>query len=379
MQQVYFDYAATSPVDQRVVEAMAPFWTQTFGNSNSPHRFGQAALAALEDSRRRVARFLGASAEEIVFTSGASEAANHVIFQAARSRANKGKRILVSAIEHSCIREPALQLSREGFDVVFLPVNPDGIFDPGVLHQHINDQTTLVAVMHANNEIGTIQPVQEISRIVHAHGALFCVDTAQSVGQIPVSAADLGADFMIFSGHKLYAPKGIGALFIRKGIDLPSYILGGDQESGRRASTQNVAGAVAMAKAVEILREVMPEETRKQMLWRDRIFDALMKSIPDMRINGHRRQRIARNIHVAFDGISGQDLLLHLDMAGIAASMGSACMSGAIKPSHVLKALGVCDQSALGALRLTTGRFTKDADVDYLLEQLPFIVKKLRR
>ena len=378
MERIYFDYASTTPTDPRVLEAMRPYFGERFGNPASPHAFGREAAKALEDARGVVAGSIGAQPEEIIFNSGATEGNNHALLGIARSLKEKGKHIVVSAIEHHSLEAPAAYLAREGYQVTYLPVNREGLVDPADVKKVLTDETVLVAVMHANNEIGTIEPVTEIGKIARARGVPFLVDAVQTVGHIPVSVDELGADLLTMSAHKFYGPKGVGALYVRHKTKLASFLLGGDQERGRRASTQNVAGAVGLAKALELCQEHLPQEMAGQTRLRDQLLAEVPKRIDGVVVNGHRASRLPNNAHFAFEKVSGESLLMSLDMAGICASMGSACKAGAMEPSRILRATGLSDELAHGALRVSLGRWTTRAHIDYLLEQLPLAVRNLR-
>ncbi len=378
MKPRYFDYASTTPTDPQVVQAMQPYFFEKFGNTASPHSIGRQAQKILEESRETVARVIGAKSDEIVFTSSATESNNHAIFGVATALKDKGKHVIVSAIEHHSVERPAESLREEGFQVTFVPVDSDGCVNPQDLQKAITPQTVLVAIMHASNEIGTLQPLNAIGKITRERKIPFLVDAVQAIGHIPVDVNDMNADLLSVSAHKFYGPKGIGALYIRKGTKIGSYLLGGDQERGRRASTPNVAGAVGMAKALELSRQKMSGEAQEQKKWRDILLSEIPKRIDGVRVNGHPTKRLPNNAHFSFEKIDGESLLMSLDMVGIAASMGSACTAGSMKPSHVLRAIGLSDELAFGSLRLTLGRWTTDEDIDYLLEELPKIVKRLR-
>ncbi len=385
MERIYFDYASTTPTDPRVIEAMGPYFYTRFGNPASPHAFGRETLRAMEDARQSVACSIGARPEEIIFNSGATEGNNHALLGIARSLKEKGKpacrtgrHIVLSAIEHHSLEAPAACLAKEGYKITYLPVSQEGLVDPGQVQKAITDETVLVAVMHANNEIGTIEPVAEIGKIARAKGVPFLVDAVQTVGHIPVNVDGLGADLLTMSAHKFYGPKGVGALYIRKKTKIVSFLVGGGQEGGRRASTQNVAGAVGLAKALELCLENMPRETATQTRLRDQLLSEIPKRVDGVVINGHRTSRLPNNAHFAFEKLSGESLLMSLDMAGICASMGSACKAGAMEPSRVLSAIGLSDELAHGALRVTIGRWTTQSHIDYLLEQLPRMVARLR-
>lgn len=378
MERIYFDYASTTPTDPDVFKAMEPYFCDRFGNPSSPHAFGREAQKAMEDARAAVAQFIGAQSEEIVFNSGATEGNNHALFGIARLLKGNGNHIIVSPIEHHSVLEPVEYLREEGWRVSRLSVSAQGLIDPHEVEDSITDQTVLIAVMLANNEIGTIQPVAEVGRIARARNIPFLVDAVQAVGHIPVNVRELGADLLSLSAHKFYGPKGVGALYIRRGVKILPFLLGGDQERGRRASTQNVAGVVGLAKAVDLCRQKMDEEMALQSRLRDQLLEEIPRRVEGVVINGHRYSRLPNNAHFSFEKVDGESLLMSLDMEGIAASMGSACASGAMEPSRVLRAIGLSDELAFGALRLTLGRWTTQAHIDYLLEQLPKIIKGLR-
>ncbi len=377
MNQIYLDHAATTPCDPRVVDAMRPFFHDQFGNTLSPHAFGRRSRKAVEDGRELTASFLGALPQEIVFTSSATESNNHVLFGVARAVKSKGKHLIVSAIEHHCVLEPAQRLMQDGYEVTFVPPGKDGIIDPQGIEQMIRPDTILIAVAHANNEIGTIQPVGEIGRLARAKGVYFLVDAAQTMGHIPVDIKEINCDFLSFSAHKFYGPQGVGGLFMRKGVECAPFLLGGDQERNRRASTLNVPGIVGMGEALRLC-EIKGRPTLTLINLRDHIIDGVLKNIPGSCLNGHRTQRLPNNAHFSFEGVLGEDLVAALDMAGIACSVGSACTSGQLTPSHVLKAIGLSDALALGALRVTLGRWTTSDDVNYFLDQVKLKVIQLR-
>ncbi|MBI3618203.1 MAG: cysteine desulfurase [Candidatus Omnitrophica bacterium] len=378
MQRIYFDYASTAPADPRVIEVMQPYFYTQFGNPASPHAFGREAQKVMEDARQSVARSIGAQPEEVIFNSGATEGNNHALFGISRSCKDKGRHIIISAIEHHSLEAPAGYLAKEGYKITYLPVSREGLVDPQQVQDAITNETILVAVMHANNEIGTIEPVGQIGRITRAKGIPFLVDAVQTVGHIPVNVDELGADLLTMSAHKFYGPKGVGALYIRRKTKIVSFLLGGDQEKGRRASTQNAGGAVGLAKALELCLGNMSQEMATQTRLRDQLLTEIPKRITGVVINGHRTSRLPNNAHFAFEKVSGESLLMSLDLAGICASMGSACKAGAMEPSRILLAIGLPDELAHGALRVTIGRWTTQAHVDCLLERLPQMVKGLR-
>ena len=378
MEKIYFDYAATTPTDPQVAQAMAPYFAGQFGNPSSPHSLGQESLAAVENARKRIADFIGAKPEEIVFNSGATEANNHAIFGIARANRAKGNHIILSAIEHHSVHEPAEQLQKDGFDVTYIRVDENGSIDPMAIEKAITPKTILIGIIHASNEIGTVQPVEEIGKIAKAHRILLLVDAVQTVGHIPVNVDQLQADLLSFSAHKFYGPKGIGVLYIRTGTKVAPLLFGGDQEKGRRASTQNVPAIVGMAKAIELCRKQMAVEAQTQARLRDKLLREVPRRVTGVKVNGERAARLPNNAHFSFEHLQGESLLMSLDMANIAASMGSACTSGAMEPSAVLRAIGLSDELALGSLRITLGRWTKEEHVDSFLDQLPQLVNSLR-
>jgi len=379
MKKIYFDYASTTPTDPEVVKAMQPFFFDHFGNATSPHGFGREAQKALEESREIIAQAIGARAEEIVFTSGATESNNQAIFGAVRALKDKGNHVIVSAIEHHSVERPAEFLRQEGFQVTFVPVDQFGLVNSEEIREAMTPQTILVAVMHASNEIGTIQPIAEIEKITKEKNIPFLVDVVQTVGHIPVNVDELKADLLSMSAHKFYGPKGVGALYIRKGTRVASLLYGGDQERGQRAGTTNVAGVVGLAKAIELCQKNMAQEIQQQTQWRTRLFEEIPRRVDGVRLNGHRTQRLPNNAHFSFEGVDGAALLMSLDMIGLAVSRGSACTAGSMKPSYVLKAIGLSDQMAQGSLRITTGRWTTEEEIEYLLNELPKVVNKLRK
>lgn len=378
MKKVYLDYAATTPTDPQVVAAMEPYFFEKFGNASSLHAYGQEAKKALEDSRQTLAEFINARPEEIVFTSGGTESDNTALLGAAHALEKKGNHIITSAIEHHAITEPAKFLEKKGFKVTYLPVDKDGLVSPDDLKKALTDKTILVSIMHANNEIGTIQPISQLAKIAKEKGIYFHTDTVQTVGHIPVDVEQLNVDLLSLSAHKFYGPKGVGALYIRKGTRLETFMRGGDQERGRRASTHNVSGIVGLAKAVELCRKNMESEAKFQSAMRDRLIKEIPARIPEVRLNGHPTQRLPNNVNFSIKYIEGESMLLSLDMLGIACSTGSACTSSSLEPSHVLLAIGLDHATAHGSLRITIGRWTKGSDIDYFMEKFPGVVQKLR-
>ncbi|MBI4308897.1 MAG: cysteine desulfurase [Candidatus Omnitrophica bacterium] len=370
MPPIYLDHAATTPCDPAVIEAMRPFWSERFGNALSPHAFGRRARCAIEEAREELASLLGAHPSEIVFTSGATEANNHVISGVARSLKDKGGHLVVSAIEHHSILEPAKRLLEEGYTISYVAPDQDGTISVGAVEAALQPDTILIAVGHANNEIGVIQPIADIGRLARARGVYLLVDMAQTAGHIPAHVGDLHCDFSSLSAHKFYGPQGAGALYMRKGVLCGSLLLGGDQERSRRASTQNTAGIAGLGKAAALCRQAMAQEMKTQQTLRDALIGAVLKEIPRAVLNGHRIRRLPNNAHFSFENTDGEGLVAALDIAGIACSAGSACTSGQLAPSHVLKAIGSSDRMALGSLRITLGRWTTEAEIQYFIEQL---------
>ncbi len=377
MTRVYVDHAATTPTDPRVLEAMRPYFTEQFGNPSSVHGFGQDAREAVDLARERVAALVGAHASEIVFTSGATESDNFAVLGAAFAPDARGRHIITSAVEHHAVLEACQFLAARGFEVTYLPVDRYGRVDPGEVAVALREDTILVSVMHANNEIGTLEPVAEIGRLVRARGVLMHTDATQSVGLLPVHVDDLSVDLLSMSSHKRYGPKGVGALYIRKGAKIARMQQGGAQERNRRGGTENVPAIVGFGVAVQLAREVMAEEGARLRAWRDRVFDGL-KGIEDAYPNGHPTDRLPGNINVSFAGTDSESILLALDFRGIAASSGSACTSGSLEPSHVLSAIGLSPEIAAGTVRFSLGRTNTDADIDYLLQTIPEIISSLR-
>ncbi len=378
MKKVYLDYAATSPCDPEVLKAMEPFFFEKPGNASSMHSFGQEAKKGVEDSREILASFLGAKPEEIIFTSCGTESNNNVIFGVAGALKDKGNHIITSLIEHHAVSEPCRYLEKKGSKITYLGVDKEGLASPEDIKKAITDKTILISIMHANNEIGTIQPIAEIGRIAKEKGVYFHTDAVQTVGHIPVNVNELNVDFLSLSAHKFYGPKGAGALYIRKGSRIERFLHGGDQEKGRRPSTYNTPGIVGLGKAIELCREDMENEIKTQTALRDRMIKEIPEIIPEVRLNGHAKIRLPNNVNFSIKYIEGESILLSLDMLGIAVSTGSACTSSSLEPSHVLLAIGLDHATAHGSLRITMGRWTKESDVDYLLEHLPKVVDRLR-
>jgi cysteine desulfurase len=377
---IYLDHAATTPVDERVVAAMLPYFTERFGNPSSIHRFGRAALEALDDAREAVSAVLGASRKEIIFTGGGSEADNLAIkgVALAQREAGKGAHIITSAIEHHAVLHAVEQLEAFGFEATLLPVDGDGLVRPGDLRAALRSDTVLVSIMYANNEIGTIQPLAELGAICREYNVPFHTDAVQAAGAVSLNVNDLNVDLLSLAAHKFYGPKGVGALYVRRGIPLLPQINGGGQERRRRAGTENVAEIVGMAAALRLTEEHRERYAAACAPLRDRLVVGIPERIPDVSLNGHPTRRLPNNVNVAFDGVEGESVLLLLDQEGIAASSGSACTSGALEASHVLLALGVPHERAIGSVRFTLGRTTTAEEIDYVLDVLPRVIEQLR-
>ncbi|MBE6613012.1 MAG: cysteine desulfurase NifS [Ruminococcaceae bacterium] len=376
---VYADNAATTSVSPAVLEAMLPYFGEGYGNPSSLHQKGRAAKAAITEARETIASLLGCKPNELYFTASGSEADNWAIKGAAHGLMNRGKHIISTKIEHHAVLHSLEALEKEGFEVTYLDVDEDGRVSPEAVVAAMRDDTILVAIMYANNEIGTIEPIREITAAVKEKNpkCLVFTDAVQAVGAVAINIPELGVDMLSMSGHKIHAPKGIGALYIRNGARVTNLIDGGGQERTKRGGTENVAYIVGLAKALKDAVAGIPENARVEAM-RNRLIDEIMEKIPHTRFNGPREGRLPGNVNVSFEYIEGESLLLLLDMAGICASTGSACSSSSLEPSHVLLSIGVPVEQAHGSLRLTIGRDTTDADIDYILEKLPPIVQRLR-
>ena len=378
MDRIYLDNAATTAVSPEVLEAMLPYFTQCFGNPSSIHSTGRDARRAVDAARRQVAGAIGAQPQEIYFTAGGSESDNWAIKGTAFAKRSKGNHIITSAIEHHAVLHTCAWLEKQGFEVTYLPVDEFGRVRVEDVEKAITDKTILITIMAANNEIGTIQPIEEIGRLAHDKGILFHTDAVQAIGAMPIDVNAMHIDMLSMSGHKFHGPKGIGALYIRKGVKIDQYLHGGAQERGQRAGTENLAGIVGMGKAIEIATQHLEENARRLTALRDKLIDGILAEIPDVRLNGHRTQRLPNNVNVSVRYVEGEALLLRLDLAGIAGSSGSACTSGSLDPSHVLLAIGLPHEIAHGSLRLSLGTDTTEAEIDEVLDKLPGIVKNLR-
>lgn len=382
MREVYLDHAATTPVDPEVLEAMLPYFSTIYGNASSLHTQGQKAYNALEKAREQVARLIHAKPEEIIFTSGGTESDNLAIkgvaYRNKDKRNNKGCNIITSSIEHPAVLEVCKQLEDEGYTVEYLPVDEHGLVDLEALEESINDDTFLITIMYANNEIGTIQPVEEIARIAREHDVLFHTDAVQAIGKLDVNTEKTSVDLLSISSHKIYGPKGVGALYVRGGVKLEPLLNGGGHEKGRRSGTENIPGIVGLGKACELLEKRMHIDNPRIAKLRDKLIKGVLE-IDESYLNGHPVKRLINNAHFRFTAVEGESLVLSLNDKGIAASTGSACSSKKLQVSHVLKAIGVETSRAHGSLRLTLGRGNTDEDIDYVLEVLPGIVGNLRQ
>ena len=378
MDKIYFDHAATTPVDPRVLEKMLPYFTQNFGNPNSQHSFGRQTVSAVDDARDAIAACIGAKPSEIYFTSGGTEADNWALRGAAYALAGRGKHLIVSAVEHPAMIATAKELAKKGFEVTFAEVDEYGTVDLAKLERAIRPDTTFVGVMTANNEVGTIQPVGEIAALCKAKGCVFFTDAVQAAGAIPLRVKDIGADMLSFSAHKFYGPKGIGALYIRSGLKIEKLITGGHQERNMRGGTTNVPAVVGMAEALRIASENLEENAAYVASLRDRFIRRVQKEIPYVRCNGHPAHRLPANANFSFRYIEGESLLFSLDLKGIAVSSGSACSSGSLEPSHVLLAMGLPEGLAHGSTRFSFGKDNTPEQVEYAVDALKEIVVKLR-
>lgn len=378
MDGVYLDYAATTPVDPVVLEAMLPYFSRAFGNPSSIHAKGHEAKIALEQARARIASFIGASPREIYFTSGGTEANNFIIKGIARANIRKGNHIITSSVEHHSVLDTCRSLEDEGYRLTYLPVDKHGMVDPDELSEAITDKTTLISIMHANNEVGTIEPIAEIGRIASDKGITFHTDTVQTFGHISIDVNDFYIDALSASAHKLYGPKGVGMAFIRKGIKTTPMMHGGEQERHHRAGTENVPGIVGFSKAVEIASEMMEKDAIGSAILRDRLIEGIISSIDGACLNGHPKMRLPNNVNISVEGVSGEAMLIALRLEGICASNGSACNSSSTEPSHVLLSMGLCDELLHGALRFTLGRGTTHEDINSVLSVLPTIVNRYR-
>ena len=382
---IYLDHAGTTPTDPRVLEAMLPYFTQLYGNPSSVHTVGQEARHALDTSRERVARVLGCRTSEVVFTSGGTESDNAAIIGAATALRETGNHVVTSSVEHHAVLHTCQYLESQGYEVTYLPVDRYGAVSPEQVYNATGARTTVVSLMYANNEIGTINPITEISQAVQQRGReldrtiVMHTDAVQAAGFLDLNVRGLGADMMSLSGHKFYGPKGTGVLFVRRGTPFLPLLLGGGQERERRSGTENIAGIVGLATALELAHAGREAASERCAALRDRIISDVLATIPSASLNGHPTERLPNNINFSFEGVEGESILLGLDMAGVAASSGSACSSGSLEPSHVLLALGQTAEQARSSLRITLGKENTDEEVDYLLGVLQDLVARLRQ
>lgn len=377
-QRIYMDYASTTPIDPRVIEAMLPYMREVFGNTMSPHAWGMEAREALEKARETIASFIRANPMELIFTSSATESNNLAIKGAAFANRDKGRHIITSRIEHLSVLEPCRWLERNGFEITYLPVDRYGLVDPAEVEKAIRKDTILVSIMHANNEIGTIEPVREIGEICRSRDVYFHVDAAQSLGKLPIDVEKMSIDLLTISSHKIYGPKGVGALYVREGVKLEPLLHGGGHEYGLRSSTVNVPGAVGFAKACEIARDSMNEEVERLRRLCRRLIEGIME-LDGVHLTGHPEKRLPTIASFWLEFIEGEALILELNERGIAASTGSACSSGKLEPSHVLLAIGLDRRRAKNSLRLSIGRWTEESEIEYVTEALHEIAEKYAR
>lgn len=378
MKQIYLDNAATTQMRPEALEAMMPHLTEAYGNASSIYPLGEEAAATLAEARRTVAQAINAEDREVYFTSGGSESDNWALVATAEAYESKGRHIVTSAIEHHAILHTAEYLEKRGFEITYVPVDEFGIVSPAALEAAMRPDTILVSIMFANNEIGTVEPIAELAKIAHDHGALFHTDAVQAFGHLPIDVKEMGIDLLSASAHKIYGPKGTGLLYMRKGVRSKALIHGGQQERGLRAGTENVAGIVGFAKATELALAEQAEEAARLCELRDYAIERIEREIPHSRLNGHRRERLPNNVNFSFEFIEGEGMLLQLAFKGVSASSGSACTSGSLDPSHVLLAIGLPHEIAHGSLRLTLGRDTTREDVDYTIDALKGTIENLR-
>jgi len=378
VKRIYLDHAATTSARPEVVQAMLPYYTDSFGNPSSFYSYGAEAREALAEAREKVAKLIGANADEIVFTSGGTEADNYAIQGVAYANQNSGNHIITTPIEHHAVLDTCRWMEKRGFNVTYLPVDEYGLVDPNDVKKAITDKTILITVMHANNEIGTMEPIAEIGKIAGEANVCFHTDAVQTAGHIPIDVNDLGVNLLSMSAHKLYGPKGVGALYVKKGTVIDKYLHGGEQERNRRASTENVAGIVGFGVAAETALSELIQEVARITALRDKLVSGIIKSIEDVHMTGHPTKRLPNNVNLRVDYVEGESILLNLDIEGICASSGSACTSSSLDPSHVMLALGVPPDQARSTIRFTLGRMNTDEEVVRILDVLPKIVQRLR-
>lgn len=378
MRQVYLDYSATTPVREEVMQEMIPYFTTMYGNPSSLYTIGAASREAIDKARVQVAELINAQEKEIFFTSGGTEADNWAVFGIADSLKNKGNHIITTKIEHHAMLHSGEYLEKHGYEVTYLDVDADGIVHPEELEKAITDKTILISIMFVNNEVGTVEPIKELAAVAKRHGIIFHTDAVQALGNVPIDVKELGVDLLSMSAHKIYGPKGVGALYIKKGVKLSNYMFGGAQESKKRAGTENLPGIVGFGKAAELARINLDHHIKKVSELRDYFIDQVMKRIDHVTLNGSKEHRHPGNANLTFEFIEGEAMLLYLDMKGIAVSTGSACSSASLVPSHVLSALGIPVEKIHGSLRFTVGEPTTKEDLDYVVDNLVEVVNKLR-
>lgn len=378
MRQVYLDYNATTPVHVNVIEVMQTYCRDHFGNPSSVHRYGRQARVAVDEARDCIAAMLGVAASTICFTSGGTESNNMIIKGVAAALKDRGRHIVTSEIEHPAVLDPCADLARQGYEITYMPVTADGVVEPEAIREALTDETILVSIMHANNETGVIQPIADIAALAHERGILMHTDAVQTFGKMSLNIDQLGVDFLSFSGHKLYAPKGIGGCYMRAEVPLQPLLFGGHQERGRRSGTENVPGIVALGKACDIAQQDMPQEWARQARLQQEFEGGLRERMADFRVQGEGVARLPNTTNVAIAGVEGEALLMALDLQGIAVATGSACSSGSLEASHVLQAMAVPEGYVHGALRFSFGRLTTEEDIDYVLRVMPDIVRRTR-
>ena len=378
MRKVYLDNAATTALSPKVLEQMMPYLTTIYGNPSSPHSFGQEARKGVDHARDQVAKALNALPEEIIFTGCGTESDNTVLFGVAERYAKKGNHIITTNVEHHAILHTCEALEKRGVEVTYLPVDENGMVTAEQVANAITDKTILVSIMFANNEVGTIMPIAEIGKVCRERGVLFHTDAVQAVGHVPIDVKAMNIDMLSLSAHKFHGPKGVGALYMKKGIRLPSYVMGGAQERNRRAGTENVAGIVGLGAAIALATQTLEESAARMTKLRDKLIAGIAQRIPEVKLNGHPTMRLPNNVNYSIKYIEGESILLMLDMNGIAASSGSACTSGSLDPSHVLLALGLSHEVTHGSVRLTLSDETTEEDIDYVLDVLPKVAERLR-
>ncbi|MPW26299.1 cysteine desulfurase NifS [Alkalibaculum sp. M08DMB] len=378
MKRVYFDYAATTPLDKEVLEKMIPYFSEKFGNPSSIYSEGREARKVIDEARQKVANSINANANEIFFTGGGTEADNWALKGVAFANKNKGNHIITTVIEHHAVLHTCEYLEKHGFEVTYLKVDEYGLIDIEELKTLIKDTTILISIMFANNEIGTVQPIKEIGQIAKEKNIYFHTDAVQALGNVPIDVRDLKVDLLSISAHKIYGPKGIGALYVRKGVKVDNLVHGGAQERKKRAGTENTPAVVGFGEACYLAVTDLLKRNQKTEELRDYLIKSILSTVPNVQLNGHPTKRLPGNANISFEFIEGESLLLSLDLVGISASSGSACTSGSLDPSHVLLAIGLIHEIAHGSLRVTLGKNTNKEEIDYLLEQLPPIVQRLR-